>query len=250
MKTNIFQGSESLLRIVKKQLGYDENQKHSWFTEDIYFESYFYLTKRFGFPEIHDEDYKKITVFDFNVKNYTIRIELNSSWVTFMMFGDEKKFKNSTLPIYWVKYNREARKNKDLIISIHGEDRSESETKKLLELIYAYEEEKNIPHDIPEKEFNEKHGSDFWFKYLQEYNNKVLGIGSFEDYEKYGPEFINSDKRHALATLKMFLNNMLSPIWIRDVPFNIKGVMTDEDAGKYSRFENNIKIEFIKPNNL
>lgn len=244
MSTNIFQGSKSITDVVAKTLGYEANSEHNWFTEDIYFQSYFYLTKRFGFPEIHDEDYKKITVFDFKVKDYTIRIELNSSWVTFMMFGEVKKFKNSSYPIYWVKYNREARKKHNLIVSAHGENRSESETAKLLELIYAFEEENNIPHDIPEKEFNEKYGRDFWFKYLQEYNNRVLGIGSYKDYEKYGEEYMNSNKRHALKTLRQFLQNMISPIWIRDVPFNIKGNLTDEEARNFARFHDNIEIKF------
>jgi hypothetical protein len=36
-------------------------------------------------------------------------------------------------------------------------------------------------------------------------------------------------------------------IYFRDVPYNIKGKMTDEDVNFARRHENNVKITFKKP---
>lgn len=67
-------------------------------------------------PEIID-DYKKISSWCFKVKDYKIIVELNSSWVIFMVFGDKKLFKKSTYPISWIKYQREYKKKKELLIT-------------------------------------------------------------------------------------------------------------------------------------
>ena len=244
-RVNIFQDNKFIRETIASTFGYPKEQKHSWFTKDIYFQTYFYLTKRFGFPEIVD-DYKKISVWDFEVKDYTIRIEMNSSWVIFMMFGDSKYFNLATYPISWIKYNREADKKKHLMIinTEHPEKRSKYEKEKLTELFQEFQLEKGFSDDISNEEFNKNYALEFWSDRVDEFNKKILGINHSEITEKYGRDYSNSKTRHALKTLRQFLYNMQTPIWIRDVPFNIKGFMTDEDAFKYSRYENNISIKF------
>lgn len=244
-RINIFQGNDLITDIIASTLGYETPQKHSWFTQDIYFETYFYITKRFGFPKIVD-DYKKISVWYFDVKNYTISIELNSSWVTFMIFGEKKKYKNSTLPISWIKYNREKNRKKHLLIinTDNLENRSEYENKNIQMLLDEFQIEKNIPDDISNDDFNEKWGYEFWYDKVNEFNNKIIGIDHNEIEKAYGRDYSNSNIRHAAKSMQQFLLNMLTPIYIRDAPFNIKGRLSDEDAMKYNRFENNIKIEF------
>ena len=66
----------------------------------------------------------------------------------------------------------------------------------------------------------------------------------YEFIEKYGDVYQNAYTRHALRTLEQFLKNMLTAIWVRDCPFNIKGRMSDEEVRFYDRYTNNIKIEF------
>jgi hypothetical protein len=53
----------------------------------------------------------------------------------------------------------------------------------------------------------------------------------------------NAYTKKALKTLRQFLKNMLAPIWIRDVPYNLKGKLSYKDACNLNRYNNNIKIE-------
>lgn len=66
---------------------------------------------------------------------------------------------------------------------------------------------------------------------------------SSEEFEqKYGQTYSNALTRHALKTLDKFLKNLLTPVWIRDVPYNIKGQMTPNEAYAASKYKNNLKI--------
>jgi len=87
----------------------------------------------------------------------------------------------------------------------------------------------------------EKEGMDMKFhSYIHKYHNKMLGV-DIEYYEnKYGYNYSNSNIRFALKTLKQFLNNMLTPIWVRDCDFNILG----RGGSEYEKYVNNINIEF------
>lgn len=243
MRYNIFQGSDNLKKTVATSLGYDVSRfDEIGFTRDIYFESYFYLCNRFGNPRVVD-DYKKIMIWNFKVKNYDISVELNSSWLSFIVFGKyhlQPQFRNP----YWLKLKRERLKNKELLITHLDsvEERSEYEAKQLQNLFDEFQLEKNFPDDISNDEFNEKYGFDFWHVKINKFNNNILGV-KYEDYEKYG-EHSNSETRHALKTLNQFIKNLLTPIWVRDCPFNIKGRLTDNEAYSLNRYENNIKIAF------
>jgi hypothetical protein len=244
MKYNIFQGSKLIQDTIAESLGYESNQKHSWFTKDMYFESFFYLSKRFGPPKIFD-DYKDGGNWCFNIKQYQITISLNSSWVTFMVFGDYKLSNQFTHHPYWVKLRREQLKKSDLLITHldNPSKRSKYETEQIQKLLDGFQEKNNIPDDITNEDFIEKYGCDFWIDEINGFNNKILNV-NFEEYEKYG-EYSNSGTRHALRTLRQFIQNMLTPIWVRDCPFNIKGRMSDQEAYFFERYKNNVKIKLI-----
>ncbi|WP_060873818.1 hypothetical protein [Myroides odoratus] len=242
-KVNIFQDSKSIRNTIAKTLGYKTPQEYSWYTENIFFETFFYLSKRFGMPKVWDE-YKQAGVWSFSVKHYTITVEMNSSWVIFMIFGDKKHYRHSTFPTYWIKYNREANKKRELLLDTmkDSEDRTKYEKDKLQQLLNEFQEEKKIPDNITVEDFHEIYGSEF-FRKIDEFNNKVIGVNS-KDFD-LNVEYMNSKKRHALKTMEQFIKNMLTPIYVRDVPYNIKGRMTDNEAHYLNQNINNIKIDYI-----
>lgn len=245
---NIFQGSHKLQNVVARSLGYEENQECIWgLTKDIYFETFFYLSKRFGQPKITDEYKDKDGgTWDFKVKNYTIRICLNSSYVSFIVFGEYRLNNRLTHSSFWIKTWREKRRKKHLLI-INLDDvskRSTYESEQIQNLLNEFQVENNIPDSITPDEFNEKYGKAFWIDKIFFFNEKIIDV-DFNDYEKYG-EYYNSKTNHALKTLEQFIKNMLTPIWVRDCAFNIKGRVSDSEALLLNRFSNNINIEFEK----
>ncbi len=241
-KYNIFQGNNLLQDAVKETLGYDKSIKKSWFTEDIYFETYFYLCNRFGPPLVVDPDYKKIMVWHFDVKQYGISVELNTSWVSFMVFGEYKLQDRFNKPS-WIKRGREIRRKEHLLITNleKPEERSREETKILQFVIDEFEKSHPNTENISDEKYFEKYGLQI-YEAIQNYNDKIIDV-NHSDYDKYEP-YSNSKTRHALKTLRQFLNNLQSPIWIRDCAFNLKGRLSDEEAYDLSRFNNNIKINF------
>ena len=247
MRYNIFQGSKSVNKVIYETLGYEiEENMTSMITTDIYFQSYFYLCNRFGNPRIFD-DYKKEMVWYFKVKNYTISIELNSSWVTFIIFGEGGKkniksknnfYNYSNRTPYWVRYWREWERNKSELIDIYSDKKSKKEKSIMNRLSVEFSLLHNIDDTWTDERFRKEKMKE-WIKYLKEYNNKILNTDSFKHLlEK--DVYSNSKTKHALKTLRQFLNNMLTPIYIRDVPYNIKGRCIDN----FDRYINNIKIEF------
>lgn len=245
MKYNIFQGNKQLQRTVSKTLGFDINEEYLWQqTSEIYFEAYFYLCNRFGMPKVIDPEYKKIMIWRFTVKNYTITIELNSSCVSFIVFGNYRISNTKIHSPYWVKYAREYRRKQHLLIENidNISKRSDYESKKIQELFDEFQQEKNIPDTITPEEFNEKYGQEFWWDRIDKFNKNIIGI----DYKDYDFEYENSKTRHALKTLEQFIKNMLTPICVRDCSFNIKGRLSDKEAHFFNRYDNNVKIKLKK----
>lgn len=254
--TNIFQGRNGITDVIYEVLGYEKNENMSCsITRDIYFESYFYLCNRFGTPRIFD-DYKKINIWNFKVKNYVISIELNSSWVTFIIYGKISKnkfmsknnFQNYFVRSpYWVRYWRESIKNKSKLIDLMAEKKSKKDLKIIENLWNKFFDENGLESDEWTDERFEKEKKREWFKYLENYNTQIINPDSFSHLHEI-KNYSNSKTKHALKTLRQFLNNMLTPISVRDCGFNIKGRISDSDYKNCEKFENNIKIEFIKSN--
>lgn len=236
---NIFQGNDLLKKTVAKALGYDVDQKHTWFTQDMFFQTFFYLSKRFGNPSLFD-DYKEAGAWAFKVKNYFIEIRMNSSWVEFMIYG--KKGNHSVRSPFVVKYRRERQKKRELLLNETG-NWNETEQKIGEVLFEKFIEENNIDKTMTQEQFDKDYGMK-WYERICEYNKSIININHKSITELYGDSYQNSYTRHAIRTLNQFLNNMLTPIWIMDVPYNIKGKISDKEAYDYKRFENNIKIEF------
>lgn len=257
---NLFQGNDSLMKVVCNVLGfkyeYDNNgylvskegkSLITFVTEDIYFQTYFYLCNRFGAPKILDHEYKKTMIWDFLVKeNYKIRIELNGTWVSFIIFAKNRSkgiskrntYLYSRTP-YNVRYNRNEVKYKNKLVNILSPLNESKASKNIKNKIWdKFLKEHGIDDTWTPERFN-KEKSIEWFKYVQEYNNSFCTEGC--EQLKDRKEYSSSYSRHALRTMRQFLNNMLTPIYVRDVQFNIKGW----SKGDFSRFENNIKIEFI-----
>lgn len=255
-KYNIFQGKNGIRETVALAWGYLEQATpiDKWwngsnglklctsFTEDMYLSAFFYLSQRFGFEK--PEEYKISGTWDFDVKDFTIRIELNSSWVEVMMFGEQSKTRHTSSDPYGVAYVRAAKKKRAQLVDVfRQEERTEEEIALINHLA-----EKYMLHKYPDKPlpdfFPEEEKKEFWMDYVMDYNNSVIGINRDEFLAEFGEIYSNAYTRRALRTLRSFLNNMLVPIWIRDVPYNIKGVC--DDSVDYWRYENNIKFEVIK----
>lgn len=239
---NIFQDRNGIREVIEELIG---NEK------DIYFQAYFYLCNRFGHPKVFD-DYKKSMIWSFNVKNYIIQIKLNTSSVVFMIFGKVNKtsilsknnFENySSRSPYWVKYWRELNRNKDKYFDIFAKKRTKQQ-KVLLEKIYDDFLAIYNPNNEGWINYSEKDINKLFTLFVDNYNEKVIGLENFKHYDKNG--YSNSKTRHALRTLRQFLNNMLTPISVRDVSFNIKGKMKHSEVHFYNRYVDNIKIEYKK----
>jgi len=238
--TNIFQGNDLIKQVIAKNLGYNISKNYigASFTEDIFFSTFFYLSKRFGPPTMFD-DGKEAGTWNFKVKNFEIGIRLNSCWVEFMIFG---KIGNPEIHSpYIVKLRREWKKKRNNLLSEYGEW---NENEKKLSNIWFKDFclEFKIPNEITQEEFNEKF-SYKWYEFICKRNKEILNIDYKEIESKYGNLYQNSYTRYALKTLDKFLKNMLTPIWIRDVSYNIKGQISNDDFKKCCNYENNIKIE-------
>jgi hypothetical protein len=239
---NIFQGNNLLINCVKETLGLPDMDREWQLTQDMYFETFFYLTKRFGPPKIYD-DYKDAGTWCFEVKKFQIHVYLNSSWVTFMVFG---KTPNHLIESpFRVKYLREQKKVKHLMIPYDLTEReklSEEQIKIFTKVFDEFVDGNNVRH-LSNKEFNEntellrKYG-----RHIDNYNNSLISVTWEEMHKLYGDDYKNAYVRFALKTLEQFLYNMQTPIWVRDCPFNIKGRMTDEEARFFDRYSDNVKI--------
>ena len=239
MKYNIFQDSQQLKNIVAKALNYGYEPENSWFTEDIYFRTFFYLSKRFGQPKILDEG-KDAGTWNFKVKEYIIRISLNTSWVSFIVFGELRLSNNYTHSPVWVKMHRESLKKKDLILPVGGNVPKDKQ-KLMKDVFDKFCKIEEVGETWTTQQFKDKKGMK-WFKYVTAYNDKIINIDFDSFNKKYGTEYSNSKTRHALKTLEQFLHNMLTPIWIRDADFNILG----HGGAGFEKYIDNINIEFIK----
>jgi hypothetical protein len=248
-KYNIFSGRNGISDVIAEALLYDKNQKYDWFTKDMYFQTFFYLSKRFGQHKIMD-DLKDGGTWNFKVKEYTIQISLNSSWVTFIIFGEgskKNKLSRNNFIIYshrcpyWVKLWREQRKKSSLLLNLHVEKKTERELKIIKKLQDSFFKENGIDDSWTDERF-QKEKSNSWYRYLEKYNNDILGVDMDFYNKNYGQDYKNAKTKHALKTLRQFLNNMMTPISVRDASYNIKGRCGNE----FDKYVDNIKIEFIK----
>lgn len=255
-KYNIFQGNQLITEQTAKSLGYEinENTKYRWFTEDIFLQTYFYLNQRFGPPTMTGASIAGIWVFE--VKQYSIWIELNSSWVSFMVFGNGEK-KNFSSKKNFINYSartphlvhlwRQQAKNADKLIPM-----SEKETADATPSQKQVQDEQFTKfcaeHNLVESELTNEIFVPYrmkWFDWCMKYNSSFAKMNWQEFGDKYGEHYQNSCTRHALRTLDQFIKNLLTPIWIRDVPFNIKGKIGDGDAVEFEvNYKNNIEIVF------
>lgn len=243
MKRNIFHGNDDLMRLVNKTLNLGDGVSRRA-SEKIYHQAYFYLSERFG-PHFEHDEYKIAGVWQFEVKDYIIEVVICSIWVTFIVYGDPGYDIGLKTP-YWVKRNRELGRKRHLIAQIFKDERTEQENDIISEQATAFITHNDIDPNIPLEEFNEKHMSAF-VDWLIKYNDTIVGIDHDEIASKYGKVYRNSRSRHALRTLEQFLKNMLVPHYIRDVPYNITGRISYEDANMYNnRYDGNVKIEYIK----
>ena len=259
-KQNIFQGNELIQKQIAKSLGYeiDETQTElqrsfslSTITEDIYFESFFYLSQRFGAHQKYDNS-KDGGLWNFKVKNYDIQLRLNTSWLIVMIFSDTHENKLSKqnfgnysrrTPFRMAQW-RQSKRKRALLIDTMTDTYTDDEIKIMNKLYPAFCNENGIDLQISSEDFNANH-SNKWFDYVEKYNDSIINVNK-ADYEKYGYNYQNSKTRHALRTLDQFLKNMLVPFYIRDCYFNIKGRVEDSDIEKCNRYADNIKIEFEK----
>lgn len=241
---NIFQGNQLIVDRVASTLGYKKVDKSFFFTEKMYMQAFFYLSKRFGQPTQFDES-KEAGAWHFKVDKFQISIHITSSHVEFIMYG--KYGHNDTHSPWLVKYSRERRKKQHLLIdegrwfngTLNG-----NELQTLERLFGDFIAKNNIPENTTQKEFDKKYFKD-WHSSVLKYNHSIIGVDRDVIESKYGKVYQNFYTRRALRVLDKFLKNMLTPIWIRDCAFNIKGELHGCSYERYERYKNNIKIELI-----
>jgi len=241
---NIFQENKLINDAIIDGLKLEKTDRVRRDSQAYYFQAFFYLTKRFGMPKIYDED-KDAGIWTFTVKEFKIHILLDSVFVNFMIFGNSKFHDYSARKPYWVAYWRKSEKVKD---KLYTEDYSNlnSEIPKLTETQEKTNEtiwnqfcnENNIDDTWDNEKFESEGMQKKWWNFTSDYNSKIVGI-EFKDYGKFGP-YSNANTKYALKTLRQFLNNMLTPIWVRDCDFNILG----RGGSEYEKYANNINIKF------
>lgn len=248
-KINVFNGSKTINNIVAKALNYqltDEEVGRSWFTQDIFLSTFFYLSKRFGKPQYFD-DGKEAGAWHFIVKQYEISVHLNSSWVTFIVYGDKNRFGKTFLTTpYQMRERREWSKKSDQLIDPYSQKYTESELVILNQMWQPFLQENGLIGISQEDIFKNYDNVIKWYKVIQQYNDKITGVNYKEFSGKYGDEYENANIRHAKRVLSQFLKNMLTPFYVRDVPYNIKGRISGDNAAEYSIYDNNIQIAIDK----
>jgi hypothetical protein len=248
MKYNIFQGNEDLLNVIAQELQVTPKTYQdlggiiaSSLTEDFYFEAFFYLTKRFGEGKPNDT-YKEAAVWDFEVKDYIIRVCFETSSIDFMMFGDAKHYINVLTSPYWIHKVRKMEKVSKEIEALLCDSGTENGLKNTMVLYADFCKKNNI-----EVEFSDLYyySSDLFLKFYMEcerYNEGLTGVENYDVFEsKHGMIYQNAKTRNALKVMRQFLRNMLSPIFIRDVAYNIKG----ECDMDFVRYSDNIEIKKV-----
>ena len=240
---NIFQGNNLINNTIIEGLKLEKTDRVRRDSQTYYFQAFFYLTKRFGMPKIYD-DYKDGGVWTFTVKGFKIQILLDSVFVNFMIFGNAKYKNYSMLSPSLVARTRAASKfeKDDFFTYVEDENHKLSEKQQATnnKIWEAFCNEYNIDDTWTEERFKEEKMYIKWHVYIHKYEDKMIGVNTDEYIEKYGRDYKNSNIKYALKTLKQFLNNMLTPIWVRDCDFNILG----RGGSEYKKYDNNIKIEF------
>lgn len=221
---NIFQGNELILKCIADSLGYDfdENKQEfqfSWFTKDIYFPAFFYLFNRFGSPVNYD-DCKTAGTWNFKVKDFIIQITFRSNDLKIIIHG-EKWHNHGGLTEYQVKARRLETKNAHKLLHIDFDNNK------------ITWDEKHVDSTEIKKQLESNNDVIHW---VFKYNRKASGASELKIDNK---PYENAYTRRALKTLSQFLHNMLTPIWVRDCSFNIKGHCGSE----FEKYNNNVNIK-------
>jgi hypothetical protein len=230
-RVNIFQGNKLIVNTIAETLDLPLSYEgYAVETGAIFFPAFLYLSKKFGSPKVYD-DYKDCGSWDIEHKGFTVRVYLNSCFAEIMIFGDSKIYGNySARKPYWVKVWRETKRKKHLLIRNGWKQKQTIASRKLADKVFAqYRKEFNLPEDLSQEDFNKKYAQG-WFEYTNTYNDKIIGIDYKEFSVKYGFEYKNKHTRRALKVLRTVLKSLLAPLWIRDVAYNIKGRLTDDQA--------------------
>lgn len=242
-----------LVDTIYKTLGYTEYEegeefllKKLWATKPIISEAFHYLFLRFGSPTFKYDSNE--IYYEFKVKEFAIGVEITSSWINFYVYGNLSKSKYRHHPPYWIRYNKEAEKeevkSKLYTMRVYSDDVLTKEQEAMNDKVWEmYLEKYNIETDEQVEEREENSETSF-YTFANQYNHSLIKesyppIASYN--EKYGYHHLNSYKRFALKTLEQFIKNLLVPIYVNDVPRNIKG----RGGEAFLSFQNNIKIEKI-----
>lgn len=233
---NIFQGNRVISEVIEQTLfpeikipdepEFDDPDRYPFCTEKIYFPAFFYMTQKYGIGKKPDP-YKIAAEWDFERKEFIIRISMNSCFVEFLMFGPAKPYRGySSMTPYRVKWNRERNRKKHLLIPEMMDDvdvLTKEQTRNQLTLWKKFCTENAVYEGMTQKEFTERKLDDKWMAVISEYNKAVIGVSYAEYDARYGREYRNRHTRRALRVFRSFLKELMQPISVRDVEFNILG---------------------------
>jgi len=241
--SNIRLLEKSVLNILKAHSNY---KRYTRYTSTIYFQAYFYLSKRFGDGTKHyscDTD-KDAAIWRFKVKYLYIDVRLSSCNVLFYVYAPRKRYDDMVLDVIELAHFRNRYAKRHLLIHYWNyHNFSEDEQQMFDNAVSQFAKQKNILLDTESDEFWDKYDDDI-FEYIDTINEKVLNF-NWQKYKqlqkKYG-KYRNAQTRYAIRTFESFLKNMLVPIDIDDCSYNIKGRVADEDYFRFMQYKNNIKI--------
>lgn len=241
-KQNLFDGSDALQNTVLKALGYDKTVEELSIyeaTQPFLSSSFHYLTLRFGKPSY--QTHWNLCGWDFRVKEFTIRVCIYPSFLQFIVFGNLHKAGNRKSPADIHEF-RLKEQYRDKLYDYFGDTNPQVEATVNDMLLKKHNVESTEEYNA----LDSSQKQDF-LQYIIGCNSVVMGFYN-EDYEafkeKYGTEYSNSYTRFALHTLKLFIHNLLSPIFIDGHAMNIKGF--SDECEEFFKYENNIKIEKIE----
>lgn len=234
---SVFQGSDDLRKVVSESLGLSTDWEDRFdYTYPIYHTAFFYLQKRFGVSENYDED-KESGHWVLEFKNVRFCFRFHSDSLEIWVLGNGRDhISYNTFPNQRA-YNRVLRRHSFVELYPFENMKIGELTKEEVDLhheeVLKFFGSKNPPSDIVEEKIDE------WLNYVYSFNyNKRMEL--YKKHSRYTTEqYIEFEKKYGrckshhkylLKILRKLLKCfMREPVWVRDVPFNIKGRMNGRE---------------------
>lgn len=231
---SVFQSSADLMKVVIDSLHLiDKDTERPWATSEIYHQSYFYMLKRFGKPNHAHDEYKEAGAWSITYKRVTVLVRF-ASWVEFWIMGSNRDFSSYNTTAYQRSLYRKM--EGALTIEYDGRD---AEKKGTLDIhLQAEKEFLDLHPEVDSENITQEQFSE-WVMFCNRKNRDISirhaeakGLHPKGYYDELQLKYSNLNSRHRYM-LKIFgeilQDFMTTPVWVRDVPHNIKGFMDEKN---------------------